>query len=162
MLEVTPESAGWGFSGLKILELGPGEARELTDPFRRRWRFVSQGPSRDERLNYLSTGVALEAWRGGENAGIVSAERRQYLDTVQRPIAEPSVKPGIQSSLALDVYVLLAEVRGETAQLHVTFRPLVAAFWVGWALILGGGIATALGWALRPDAPVDARPVVAG
>ena len=28
-LEVTPESAGWGFSGLRVLALGPGEAVDL-------------------------------------------------------------------------------------------------------------------------------------
>lgn len=29
-LEITPESAGWGYSGLKILTLGPGEAHTLS------------------------------------------------------------------------------------------------------------------------------------
>jgi cytochrome c biogenesis factor len=127
----------------------PGAAMELTDPFGHRWRFVGQGVSRDERMNYLSTGVALEAWRDGRAAGIISAERRQYLDSVQRPTFEPAPKPGIRSTPWLDVYVVLTEVRGETAQLRVDFRPVVACVWAGWILIALGGLALGLGSARR-------------
>ena len=28
-LQVTPEQAGWAFSGLRVLELGPGEAHTV-------------------------------------------------------------------------------------------------------------------------------------
>jgi cytochrome c biogenesis factor len=124
-----------------VVSLRPGGATELTDPFAARWRLVSQGVSRDERMNYLSTGVALEAWRDGRRAGIVSAERRQYLDGMQRPTFEPAPKPGIRSTLALDVYVVLAEARGEAAELRVAFRPLVGCVWIGWLLIAVGGLA---------------------
>jgi cytochrome c biogenesis factor len=128
----------------QAVSLRPGGATELTDPFAHRWRFVSQGVSRDERMNYLSTGVALEAWRDGRRAGIISAERRQYLDGIQRPTFEPAPAPGIRSTAALDVYVVLAEVRGETARLHVGFRPLVACVWIGWILIAVGGVGQAV------------------
>jgi cytochrome c biogenesis factor len=124
--------------------LRPGEAQELTDPYRRRWRFVSQGVSRDERMNYLSTGVALETWRGGEGAGIIGAERRQYLDSVQRMTYEPTLVPGVRSWPELDLYVVLAEVRGDTAQLRVAFRPFVACVWVGWLVIAAGGLTLGL------------------
>lgn len=126
------------------VSLRPGAATELSDPFTRRWRFVSQGVSRDERMNYLSTGVALEAWRDGRRAGILSTERRQYLDSTQRPTFEPAPTPGIRSTPQLDVYVVLAEVRGEAAQLRVGFRPLVACVWIGWMLIAAGGLAMGL------------------
>jgi cytochrome c biogenesis factor len=139
----------------EVVTLHPGEATERSDPFRGRWRFISQGVSRDERMNYLATGVALEVWRDGRNAGIISAERRQYLDSVQRPTFEPAVKPGILSSLRLDVYAVLAEVRGEAAQLRVGFRPLVACVWVGWILIAAGGLATATGGSRGPVARAD-------
>jgi cytochrome c biogenesis factor len=126
------------------VRLRAGAATQLTDPFAHRWRFVSQGVSRDERMNYLSTGVALEAWRDGRKAGIVSAERRQYIDSFQRPTFEPAPRPGIRSTLGLDVYVVLAEVRGETAHLRVGFRPLVAFVWIGWIVIAIGGLALGL------------------
>jgi cytochrome c biogenesis factor len=127
------------------VSLRPGETAELTDQFGRRWRFISQGASRDEQMNSLSTGVALDAWRNGRHAGIISAERRQYLDSVQRPTFEPSMKPGIWSSLLLDVYAVLAGLRGEVAELRVGFRPLVAAVWIGWILVVAGGLALAGG-----------------
>jgi cytochrome c biogenesis factor len=124
----------------RAMDLRPGQAAELTDPYGRRWRFVSQGVSRDERMNYLSTAVALEAWRDGKSAGIISAERRQYIDAVQRPTYEPASKAGVRSSLGLDVYLVLAEVRGDTAKLRVGFRPLVACVWVGWLVLAAGGL----------------------
>jgi cytochrome c biogenesis factor len=127
------------------ISVRPGQATELTDPYRRRWRFVSQGVSRDERMNYLSTGVALEAWRDGRGMGIISTDRRQYLDSMQRPIYEPASTPGVWSSLGLDVYVVLAEVRGEAAQLRVGFRPLVASVWIGWLVVAAGGFALGAG-----------------
>jgi cytochrome c biogenesis factor len=134
----------------RAIGVRPGGATELTDPFAHRWRFVGQGVSRDERMNYLSTGVALEAWRDGRRAGIISAERRQYLDTMQRPIFEPAPKPGIRSTPALDVYVVLAEVRGDGARLTVGFRPLVACVWIGWILVAVGGVVLGVGSGGRP------------
>lgn len=139
------------------IRLQPGQAAEARDPYRGRWRFVSQGASRDERLNYLSTGVAVEAWRGGANVGIVAAERRQYLDSGQRPVSEPAMKPGIRSFFALDLYVLLTEVRGELAELRLSFRPLVSCVWIGWAIVLGGVIAVVAQLQLAPRA--GTRPV---
>jgi cytochrome c biogenesis factor len=135
--------AGRRFWTDRSIRLRPGEATQLVDPYGRRWRFVSQGASRDERMNYLSTGVALEAWQGDGHAGIVSAERRQYLDSVQRPVFEPAVKPGIRSSVRLDVYVVLSEVREEVAALRIGFRPLVALLWVGSLAILAGVLVVA-------------------
>jgi cytochrome c biogenesis factor len=84
--------------------------------------------------------VAVEAWRGGASAGIIAAERRQYLDGAQRPVSEPAMKPGIRSFLWLDLYVLLAELRGDLAQLRVSFRPLVSLVWLGWALVFAGAV----------------------
>ncbi|MFN2563938.1 MAG: cytochrome c-type biogenesis CcmF C-terminal domain-containing protein [Gemmatimonadaceae bacterium] len=144
------------------IRLQPGQAAELVDPYGRRWRFVSQGISRDERINYLSTGVALEAWRPDGNAGIVSAERRQYLDSVQRATGEPATKPGIRSFLDLDLYVLLAGLRGETAELRVGFRPLVALVWIGCLLVLLGVLAVVAQSIHRGGVRNDLRAAAAG
>jgi cytochrome c biogenesis factor len=124
--------------------LSPGGAAEIVDPSGARWRFVSQGVSRDEQSNYLSTSVALETWCGGTPRGVVSAERRQYLDSVQRPTFAPVVKPGIRSSLRQDVHVVFAGLEeDDAASLRLAFRPLVALIWIGWMLVLAGGIALA-------------------
>jgi cytochrome c biogenesis factor len=115
-----------------------------------------------EQINYLSTGVALEAWRADERVGIVSAERRQYLDSAQRPIGEPHAVPGIRSSVAQDVYVLLDEVRGETAELRVSFRPIVSCVWIGCTLVVLGAVATAIQFALAGRTPGDVAHAPAG
>jgi cytochrome c biogenesis factor len=126
------------------VSIRPGEATELTDRFGARWRFVSQGVSRDEQVNHLSTSVALEAWRDRQRVGFLSAERRQYLDSVQRPTFEPSVKPGIETTPRQDVYVVLSGLRSDSADLQIGFRPLVTAVWVGWLLVLLGGAVLAV------------------
>jgi cytochrome c biogenesis factor len=131
------------------VNLRPGQAAPLADPYGRRWRFVSQGPSRDEGMNYMSTGVAVEAWRDRKHVGIISAERRQYVDGVQRPIFEPRLKPGIRSTLLLDVYLVLRGIRGEFAELSVGFRPLVSCVWIGWLVIATGMLALAPGLTRR-------------
>jgi cytochrome c biogenesis factor len=136
----------------QVVTLRPGQASERIDPLGGRWRFVSQGISRDERMNYLSTGVALETWRDGRAVGIISAERRQYLDSFQRGDAEPATQPGTLSSLRLDVYAVLAEVRGEAAEVRIGFRPLVSCVWLGWVLIAAGGLAIVTArWRRRED-----------
>jgi cytochrome c biogenesis factor len=127
----------------RTVSVRPGEVAELTDPFGGRWRFVSQGASRDEQMNYLSTSVAVDAWRDGEHAGILSAERRQYLDSIQRPTFDPTVKPGIRSLPTLDAYVVLSGLRQDAADLRIGFRPLVSALWIGWLLVAAGGLAIA-------------------
>jgi cytochrome c biogenesis factor len=135
--------------------LRPGAATELTDPYGRRWRFVSQGLSRDEGVNYLSSGAALEAWRDGHPAGIISAERRQYLDSIQRPVGEPSARAGVRAGVGLDVYVVLMDVSSDSAQLRIEFRPLVSLVWIGWLAVAVGGVTLSRVGAPRASHPVE-------
>jgi cytochrome c biogenesis factor len=128
------------------VSLGAGASAEMTDTFGGRWRFVSQGVSRDQGMNYLATGLALEAWRGADRVGIINSEERQYFDSMQRPTFEPSTKPGIRSFARFDVYVTLMEVRGEVAQVRIGFHPLVASVWLGWLLVIVGGVSAAARW----------------
>jgi cytochrome c biogenesis factor len=150
-------SRSWTTSSVR---LRAGGAVALKDPFGAPWRFVSQGVSRDQGVNYIATGVALEAWRGAWRLGIVSTEGRQYFDGAQRPTFEPSVEPGIRSTPRLDLYIALAEVRGETTDVRVSFHPFVALIWVGWVLLGLGGFAAAAGG--RPGAAAPTRSVPAG
>jgi cytochrome c biogenesis factor len=147
MVIVGIAAANWRTSTTRTLR--PGAPTELTDPYGSRWRFVSQGVSRDERVNYLTSGVALEAWRDGRQAGIISAERRQYFDSVQRPIGEPALRAGVRAGLGLDVYVVLMEVGSDSARLQIEFRPLISFVWIGWLVVAMGGIG--LGRAPRPS-----------
>ncbi|MDB4899668.1 MAG: ccmF, partial [Gemmatimonadetes bacterium] len=117
--------AGLAFKKDYDVQLKSGETKELVDPLGHRWRFVSQGTSTSETLNRFVTAVGLEVWRDGVNQGILTTEKRQYFDSNKQPQFEPSTEVGIRTSAALDLYVVLAGVRDETAELRISFNPLV-------------------------------------
>ena len=132
--------AGLAFRSEHDITLRAGQQFETTDPYGHRWRFVSQGVSTDKRQNRLVTAVALESFRDGKPVGFIRSEKRQYFDSADRPTFEPSTEVGIRSTAKLDTYVVLAGVRGEVAELRVTFNPLVVWVWVGGALMAVGGL----------------------
>lgn len=134
------------FSGLAFkkqydLVFKAGDAREIVDPLGHRWRFVSQGISTYDVLNRQVTAVLLDVSRDGEPAGVITSEKRQYVDSRGAPTSGPSTEPGIRSSFREDVYVVLARVRGDdTTEIRVKFNPLVRWVWLGGALIAIGGL----------------------
>ncbi len=132
--------AGMAFRKEFDVSLTSGQAFEATDPFGRRWRFVSQGVSTSQSLNREITAVALEVWRDGANVGLIKSEKRQYFDTRGRPTFEPSTEVGIRTDARLDTYIVLAGVRDDAAELRITFNPLVVWVWLGGALMAIGGI----------------------
>jgi cytochrome c-type biogenesis protein CcmF len=116
--------AGLAFRSEHDVSLAAGQEFNVTDPYGRQWRFVSQGVSTSQSLNREITAVALETWRDGENLGLLSSEKRQYFDSQRRPTFEPSTEVGIRSD----------------AELRITFNPLVVWVWVGGALMAIGGL----------------------
>jgi len=132
--------AGLAFKKDHDVQLKGGESKELVDPLGHRWRFVSQGTSTSETLNRFVTSVGLEVWRDGVPQGIVSSEKRQHFDSNKQPQFEPSTEVGIRTSSALDLYVVLAGVRDETAELRISFNPLVVWVWIGGLVMAIGGL----------------------
>ena len=132
--------AGLAFRSEHDITLRAGQQFETTDPYGHRWRFVSQGVSTDKRQNRLVTAVALESFRDGQPVGFIRSEKRQYFDSADRPTFEPSTEVGIRTTAKLDTYVVLAGVRGDVAELRVTFNPLVVWVWMGGALMAIGGL----------------------
>ena len=132
--------AGLSFRSEHDITLRAGQEFATTDPYGHRWRFVSQGVSTDKRQNRMVTAVALESFRDGVPVGFIRSEKRQYFDSADRPTFEPSTEVGIRSTAKLDTYVVLAGVRGEVAELRVTFNPLVVWVWIGGALMAIGGV----------------------
>ena len=131
--------AGLAFKTEHDLTFKAGEAHELTDPWGQRWRFVSQGVSTYNVLNREVTAIALDVSRDGKRAGVMTSEKRQHVDSRGAPTFEPSTEVGIKGSFRQDVYIVLAGVQGdESAELRVTFNPLVR-----WVLL--GGILMAIG-----------------
>ncbi len=132
--------AGLAFKKDHDVQLEAGETKELVDPLGHRWRFVSQGVSTSETLNRFVTAVGLEVWRDGVRQGIVTSEKRQHFDSNKQPQFEPSTEVGIRTSAAMDLYVVLAGVRDETAELRISFNPLVVWVWIGGMVMAIGGL----------------------
>jgi len=135
-----------GFAGMAFREefdinLEPGESFTAADPYGDEWRFTSNGVSVYETLNRFTTASALDMQRNGEPQGLLVSEKRQYVDTFGNPTFEPSTEVGILSTWRQDVYLVFVGVTGtETAEVRLTFNPLVMWVWLGGALMAIGGL----------------------
>ena len=133
--------AGLAFKKEFDVNLKSGDSREFADPFGNKWKFVSQGISQYDLLNRQVTALALDLSRNGKPAGVLTTEKRQHVDSRGAPTFEPSTEVGIRESWRQDVYVVLAGVREDgTAEIRITFNPLVRWVWLGGALMALGGL----------------------
>ncbi|MEP6904464.1 MAG: heme lyase CcmF/NrfE family subunit [Gemmatimonadales bacterium] len=133
--------AGLAFKKESDLTFKAGESHELVDPWGHKWKFVSQGVSNYDVLNRQVTAVALDVSRDGQPAGVMTSEKRQHVDSRGAPTFEPSTEVGIRSSFREDVYIVLAGVRSDdSAEIRVTFNPLVRWVWLGGGLMAIGGL----------------------
>ena len=133
--------AGLAFKKEYDLSLAPGASFTAVDPYNRTWTFTSQGVSRYEELNRQVTAVVLEAKRADAPAVLIKSEKRQHVDSRGNPSFEPSTEVGILESLRQDVYLVLHGVTGEeTAEIRVTFNPLVWWVWYGGIIMAIGGL----------------------
>ena len=102
---------------------------------------MSQGVSRYDELNRQMTAVLLDARRNGKRVGVIKSEKRQYIDSRGVPTFEPATEVGIMEGIREDVYVVLAGVIGEdTAEMRITFNPLVWWVWYGGLIMAIGGL----------------------
>jgi cytochrome c-type biogenesis protein CcmF len=148
--------AGLAFRREFDLTLNAGDTKTVTDAWGHQWSFVSQGISRYNVLNREVTAIALDVSRDGKPEGVITSEKRQHVDSRGAPTFEPSTEVGIKGSFKQDVYVVLAGVRTvapatattsplgpnlvDTAEIRVTFNPLVRWVWLGGALMAIGGL----------------------
>ena len=133
--------AGLAFKKEYDLSLAPGASFTAVDPYNRSWTFTSQGVSRYEELNRQVTAVVLEAKRADASPTLIKSEKRQHVDSRGNPTFEPSTEVGILESLRQDVYLVLHGVTGEeTAEIRITFNPLVWWVWYGGIIMAIGGL----------------------
>jgi cytochrome c-type biogenesis protein CcmF len=133
--------AGLAFRSEHDISLRAGESFSTTDPYGHRWRFVSQGVSFYNRVDRDVVAVGLEAFRDGKRLGIITSEKRQYVDAQRNPLFNPITEVGIRTTPKLDTYVVLAGIRDkEIGELRVTFNPLVVWVWIGGFLMMIGGL----------------------
>ncbi len=133
--------AGLVFKREFDITLRAGESFGATDPYGQRWQFVSQGVSRFDALNRQVTAVSLKPTRDGRPMPIIESEKRQHVDSRGEPSFEPSTAVGIYSQPSEDVYVVLTGVLpSETAEMRITFNPLVWWVWYGGMIMALGGL----------------------
>jgi cytochrome c-type biogenesis protein CcmF len=133
--------AGLAFKKEYDLSLAPGASFSAVDPYNRTWTFTSQGVSRYEELNRQVTAVVLEAKLANAAPTLLKSEKRQHVDSRGNPTFEPSTEVGILESLRQDVYLVLHGVTGEeTAEIRITFNPLVWWVWYGGIIMAIGGL----------------------
>ncbi|MEP6690078.1 MAG: heme lyase CcmF/NrfE family subunit [Gemmatimonadaceae bacterium] len=132
--------AGLAFKRENDVTLKAGETFTTRDPYGAVWTFTSEGVSEYEELNRFSTAVLLRTTRDGKPMPAIKTEKRQYVDSQKENTFEPATEVGILEGARQDVYVVLAGVRGETAELRITFNPLVVWVWFGGLVMAIGGL----------------------
>jgi cytochrome c-type biogenesis protein CcmF len=133
--------AGMAFKSEYDITLKTGQSFETKDPYGHQWRFVSQGVSTSDRKDRSTVTVGLDAFRDGQRVGIISSEKRTYFDSQRRQLFQPITEVGIHYTAREDTYVVLAGIRdSDTAELRVTFNPLVVWVWVGGFIMMIGGL----------------------
>ena len=142
-------AVGLSFATERDVTLGPGEVATLRDPYGRQWAFTSQGVSQFAQLNRRVIGVPLRAVGDGKPLGLVAAERRQYIDSRGLPTFATAAEAGIDHSPTQDVYIVLAGVARDRAQLRIAFNPLAVWVWIGGAALAIGGLM--LAWPVEPQ-----------
>ncbi|MDQ6828161.1 MAG: heme lyase CcmF/NrfE family subunit [Gemmatimonadota bacterium] len=132
--------AALAFKRENDVTLRSGETFTTRDPYGHAWAFTSEGVSQYDELNRHSTAVLLRTTRDGKPMPPIKTEKRQYFDGQNRDTFEPATEVGILEGARQDVYVVLAGVRGETAELRITFNPLVVWVWFGGMVMAIGGL----------------------
>jgi cytochrome c-type biogenesis protein CcmF len=136
--------AGLAFKKDHDVPLRAGDKFEVRDPYGHQWRFVSQGASTSNRPDRNVMAVGLEMFRDGKRLGILSSEKRTYLDGDGRPLFDATTEAGIHSTARLDTYLVLSGIRRvngeEIAELRVSFNPLVVWVWIGGFVMMIGGL----------------------
>jgi cytochrome c biogenesis factor len=121
-------------------QIGDGERYRAKDSWGHEWTFTSQGASRMEREGNDVIALALLPTRDGVRQPFIASESRQYYGAGGLDIFPPQVVPGIRSTVAQDLYVVLADAGEGRAALRISFRPLVELGWTGGVLLALGGL----------------------
>jgi cytochrome c-type biogenesis protein CcmF len=133
--------AGLAFKSQYDITLKTGESFETNDPYGHHWRFVSQGVSTSEPTGKMIVAVGLDSYRDGKRVGIIASEKDTFFDSQHNQLFEPITGVGIHSTPALDTYVVLSGVRDkDTAELELTYNPLVMWVWIGGFVMMFGGL----------------------
>src|SRR5215213_417056 len=136
--------AGMAFKRQREATLKPGESVEMRSPFGHTYSFTHLGISQYEALNRVVSAATVEVTKDGRRDGLMTSEKRQHVDSFNRPTFEPSTEVAIRSNLQEDVYMVFAgAVNGtEEAVYRFNLNPLVWWVWFGGMVLVIGGLVT--------------------
>jgi cytochrome c-type biogenesis protein CcmF len=136
--------SGMAFKREREATLKPGESVELESPFGHTYRFTHMGVSQYEALNRMVSAATVQVARDGRSVGLMTSEKRQHVDSFQRPTFEPSTEVAIRSGVQEDLYIVFAgAVNGtEEAVYRFNINPLVWWVWFGGLVLVTGGLIT--------------------
>jgi cytochrome c-type biogenesis protein CcmF len=136
--------AGMAFKREREATLKPGDSVELESPFGHTYRFTHMGISQYEALNRIVSAATVQVTKDGRRVGLMTSEKRQHVDSFQRPTFEPSTEVAIRSGVQEDLYIVFAgAVNGtEEAVYRFNINPLVWWVWLGGLVLVTGGIIT--------------------
>ena len=132
--------AGQAFKAEHDVTLADGESFTTTDPYGREWTFTNEGLSQFKVMNREVVAVALRPQMNGRTMPILTSEKRQHVDSRGNPTFQPSTEVGILYTARQDVYIVLAGVIGQRAEVRINFNPLVVWVWAGGLLMAIGGL----------------------
>lgn len=121
-------------------QIADGEKFAAKDSWGRAWTFTSEGASRLERVGDDVIAVALMPTRDGARQPFIASESRQYYGPGGLDIYPAQTVPGIRSTIAQDLFVVLSDAGEGRAVLRISFKPLVELAWAGGVLLALGGL----------------------
>jgi cytochrome c biogenesis factor len=122
------------------VQINDGEQYRAKDAWGHAWTFTSQGTSRLERQGDDVIALALLPTRDGVRQPFVASESRQYYGAGGLDIYPAQTVPGIRSTIAQDLFVVLSDAGEGRAVLRISFKPLVELAWIGGVLLALGGL----------------------
>ncbi len=132
--------SGMAFKKEYDITLADGQSYTAKDPYGRRWTFTNEGLSEFKALNRDVVAIALRPSVEGKQLPLITSEKRQHFDSRGNPTFQPSTEVGILSRNDMDVYLVLAGVVANKAEIRVNFNPLVVWVWHGGVIMALGGL----------------------
>lgn len=117
------------------VQINDGDSYQAKDAWGHQWTFTSQGASRMEREGNDVTALALLPTRDGVRQRFVASESRQYYGAGGLDIYPAQTVPGVHSTIAQDLVVILADAGDGRAALRISFTPLVEFRWIAGVLM---------------------------
>jgi hypothetical protein len=155
-------AAGEGAALVSSLPLAGGASTTVSTRFDGPLTVAHQGISRYEDGNAHVEAVALELTRADRSLGLLSADRREFVDGRDEVLGAVTLRPAIAAwpleALRIRVDDIAAD---ERAMLRLTVVPFTHAWLVALGLLALAALLSIVRWAVRPSLPDPAGFVAA-